>query len=76
MLEVDELLRAEVEHRAVREDAVPSPKATVFEQCLPRGQARDRQARAHREVDIPRERREVPCARTMVRLVVALIALT
>jgi hypothetical protein len=90
-LEVDELLRAEVEHRltigsasgaddmgaglsrelrhhrpdcagrAVREDALPGLKAAVLEQCLPRGQTRDRQARAHREVHITRQRREVAC---------------
>jgi hypothetical protein len=33
----------------------------VLEQSLPRGQARDRQARAHREVDVARQRREVAC---------------
>ena len=36
--------------RAVREDALPRLKATVVEQSLPRGQARDRQARADRRV--------------------------
>src|SRR5215468_2522422 len=91
VLEVDELLRAEVEHRltvgtasgaddvgaglscelrhhrpdgagrAVYEDALPRPKATVLEQSLPRGQARDRQTGTHREVDVARERREVAC---------------
>src|SRR5262249_31397036 len=91
VVEVDELLRAEVErlltvgrasgaddiraslarelrhHRpncacpAVREDALPGLKAAVLEQSLPRGQARDWQARAHREVDVARERREVAC---------------
>jgi hypothetical protein len=64
------------DRRNEHDDLIERLKAQVFEQCLPRGQARDRQARAHREVDVPRERREVPCARTMVRLVVALIALT
>src|SRR6185436_11209971 len=89
VLEVDELLRAEVEHRltvggasgtddvgaglscelchhrpdgagrAVHEDALPRLKAAVLEQSLPRGQARDRQARAHREVDVARQRREI-----------------
>ena len=89
LLEVDELVRAEVERllpvggapgaddvgaelarelghhrpdragRAVREDALPRLKAAVLEQSLPRGQARDRQARAHREVDVARQRREV-----------------
>src|SRR6186713_1252754 len=91
VVEVDELLRAEVEHRltvggasgaddagaglscelrhhrpdragrAVHEDALPWLKAAVLEQSLPRSQARDRQARAHREVDVARQRREVPC---------------
>jgi WS/DGAT/MGAT family acyltransferase len=45
--------------RAVREDALPRLEAAVLEQPLPRGQARDGQARAHGEVDVPRERREV-----------------
>ena len=89
VLEVDELLRAEVERlltvggasgaddvgagltcelghhrtdcagRAVHEDALPRLKAAVLEQSLPRGQARHRHARAHREVDVARQRREV-----------------
>ncbi len=42
-------------------DALPRLKATVLEQALPRGQAGDRQARTHREVDIPRQRRKVAC---------------
>src|SRR4051794_10877960 len=91
VLEIDELLRAEVERRltvgsasgaddvgaglarelrhhrtdcagrAVREDALPRLKAAVLEQALPGGEARDRQARAHREVDIPPPRREGAC---------------
>src|SRR5262249_50872727 len=91
VLEVDELLRAEVERlltvgrasgtddiraglarelrhhrpdgacRAMREDALPRLKVAVLEQSLPRGEPRDRQARAHREVDIARERREIAC---------------
>src|SRR5438477_3428502 len=91
VVEVEELLRAEVERlltvgsaprtddigaslagelrhhrpdcagRAVREDALPRLKAAVLEQPLPRGQARDWQARAHREVDVARQRREVAC---------------
>src|SRR5215469_4485626 len=91
VLEVDELLRAEVERlltvgsasgaddvgaeltcelrdhrpdcagRAVREDALPRLKAAVLEQSLPRGEAGDWQARAHREVDVARQRREVAC---------------
>src|SRR5262249_7328957 len=47
--------------RAVREDALSSPKAAVVEQPLPRSQPRDRQARAHGEVDGARQRREVAC---------------
>src|SRR6516165_1950539 len=47
--------------RAVREDALPRLKVAVLEQSLPRGEARDRQARAHREVDVARPRREVAC---------------
>src|SRR5207302_1073395 len=91
VVEVDELLRAEVERlltvgsasgaddvgagvarelrhhrtdcagRAVRENALPRLKAAVLEQSLPRGEARDWQARAHREVDVARQRREVAC---------------
>src|SRR5919109_443363 len=33
----------------------------VHDQSLPRGQARDRQARTHYEVDVARQRREVAC---------------
>src|SRR5205085_12616521 len=91
VLEVNEVLRAEVERlltvgrtsgaddvgaeltcelrhhrtdcagRAVHEDALPRLKAAVLEQSLPRGEARDWQARAHREVDVARQRREVAC---------------
>src|SRR5499427_5119666 len=91
VVEVDELLRAEVEHlltvgsasgaddvsaeltcelrhhrpdragRAVREDALPRLKVAELEQSLPRGEAGDWQARAHREVDVARQRREVAC---------------
>ena len=45
----------------MREDALPRLKVAVLEQSLPRGEARDWQARAHREVDVARERREVAC---------------
>ena len=51
--------RSDSAGRAVHEDALPRLKAAVLEQPLPRGQARDRQARAHREVDVARQRREV-----------------
>ena len=45
----------------MHEDALPRLKAAVLEQSLPRGQARDRQARADREVDVAGQRREVAC---------------
>ena len=45
----------------MHEDALPRLKAAVLEQSLPRGQARHRYARAHREVDVARQRREVAC---------------
>jgi hypothetical protein len=43
----------------VREDGLSRLKAAVVKQSLPRGQARDRQARAHREVNVARQRRQV-----------------
>src|SRR5262249_18635193 len=91
IIEVEELLRAEVESRltagsapgaddirpgltcelgchrtnyagrTVHKDGLPSTKAAVFEQPLPRGQARHHKGRAHREVNVPRQRREVAC---------------
>src|SRR5205814_5022967 len=91
VVEVDELLRAEVERllavggapgaddvgasltrelrhhrpdcagRAVREDGLPRLQVAVVKQSLPRGQTRDWQARAHRELDVARQRREVAC---------------
>src|SRR5207248_1978401 len=91
VVEIDELLRAEVEHRltvgsasgaddvsaeltcelrhhrtdcagrTVHEDALPRLKTAMLEQSLPRSQARHRHARAHREVDVARQRREVAC---------------
>src|SRR4051812_37874878 len=45
----------------MREDALPRLKTAVLEQSLPRGEARDWQAHAHREVDVARQRREVAC---------------
>lgn len=45
----------------MREDALARLKAAVLEQSLPRSQARDRQARAHREVDVAWQRGEVTC---------------
>src|SRR6185312_11748999 len=90
-VEVDKLLRAEVERlltvggasgaddmgagltcelrhhrpdctgRAVRDHALPRPKAAVLEKSLPRCEARDWQARAHGEVNVAWQRREVAC---------------
>src|SRR5499427_6125660 len=86
VIEVDELLRAEVERRltagsapgaddvgagltcelachrtdyagrTVHEDALPSTKAAVLEQPLPRGQARQHEGRAHAEVNVAGQR--------------------
>src|ERR1700722_7415236 len=53
--------RTDCARRAVREDALPRLNAAVLEQSLPRGEAGDWQARAHREVDVARQRREVAC---------------
>src|SRR3989441_6379337 len=91
VIEVDELLRAEVESRltggsapgadnvrpgltcelarhrtdyagrTVHEDALPRVKAAVFEQPLPRGQARHHEGRTHGEVNVARQRCEVAC---------------
>src|SRR5262249_61466876 len=47
--------------RAVREDALPRLKVTVLEQSLPRGEARDWQARAHPEGGGARGRRAGAC---------------
>src|SRR5215212_1832424 len=47
--------------RAVRDDALARPKAAVLEQSLQRGEARDWQARAHCEVNVTRQWREVAC---------------
>src|SRR5579872_3815708 len=91
VIEVDELLCAEVESRltaasapgaddvsacltcelachrtdyagcTVHEDTLPRVKAAVLEQPLPRGQARHHEGRAHREVNVARQRCEVAC---------------
>src|SRR6202012_3376770 len=45
--------------RTVHEDTLPSSKAAVLEQPLPRGQAGHHEGRAHREVNVARQRREV-----------------
>src|SRR4029077_13234421 len=43
----------------MRQHALPRLEAAMLEQALPCGEAGDRQARTHREIDIARERREV-----------------
>src|SRR3546814_1222475 len=53
--------RTDCARRAVHMDAPPRLKAAVIEQSLLRGEARDWQARGHREVDVARQRREVAC---------------
>jgi hypothetical protein len=53
--------RTDYAGRAVHEDALPRLKSAVLEQALPRGQARHHEGGAHREVNVPRQRREVAC---------------
>src|SRR3954463_8960434 len=53
--------RTDYAGRAVHEDALTRTKAAVLEQSLPRSQAGHHEGRAHREVDIARQRREVAC---------------
>src|SRR5499427_4560600 len=53
--------RTDYAGRTVHKDALPRLKATVLEQALPRGQARHHEGRAHREVNVARQRREVTC---------------
>src|SRR5207247_4311580 len=53
--------RTDYAGRTVHEDALPSAKAAVLEQPLPRGQARHHEGRAHREINVARQRREVAC---------------
>src|SRR6516165_2261028 len=53
--------RTDCAGRAVHEGALPRLKTAMVEQSLPRSQARHRHARAHREVDVARQRREVAC---------------
>ena len=45
----------------MHEDALPRLKTAMLEQSLPRSQTRHRQARAHSEVDVARQRGEVAC---------------
>src|SRR6516165_10503256 len=51
--------RSDSTGRTVHEHALAGLDAAMYEQPLPRGQPRDRQARADREVDVARQRREV-----------------
>src|SRR5258708_17326246 len=53
--------RTDYAGRTVHEDALPHTKATVLEQPLPRGQARHHEGRAHREINVAPQRREVAC---------------
>src|SRR5882724_5779733 len=91
VIEVDELLCAEVESRltaasapgaddvragltcelachrtdyagcTIHKDSLPRAKTAVLKQPLPRGQARHHEGRAHREVNVARQRCEVAC---------------
>src|SRR6185369_9313977 len=51
--------RTDYAGRTVHEDALPRLKAAVLDQPLPRGQARHHEGRAHREVNVARQRCEV-----------------
>src|SRR5436305_10452102 len=51
--------RTDYAGRAVHGDALSRLKAAVLEQTLPRGQARHHEGRAHREVNVARQRCEV-----------------
>src|SRR5499433_3394318 len=53
--------RTDYAGRTVHEDALPRVKAAVLEQPLPRGQALYHECRAHREVNVARQRCEVAC---------------
>src|SRR6266576_1627818 len=53
--------RTDYASRTVHEDALPRVKAAVLEQPLPRGQARHHEGRAHREINVARQRCEVAC---------------
>src|ERR1700751_5561813 len=53
--------RTDYAGRTVHEDALPRVKAAVLEQALPRGQAWHHEGRAHREVNVARQRCEVAC---------------
>src|SRR5262249_26431746 len=53
--------RTDYAGRTVHQDALPRTNAAVLEQALPRGQARHHEGRAHRKVNVARERCEVAC---------------
>src|SRR6516225_2168206 len=53
--------RTDYTGRTVHEHALPRTKAAVLEQPLPRGQTGHHEGRAHREVNVARQRRDVAC---------------
>src|SRR6201998_4081369 len=53
--------RTDYAGRTVHQDALPRVKAAVLEQPLPRGQARHHEGRAHREINVARQRCEAAC---------------
>src|SRR6201984_2110695 len=53
--------RTDYAGRTVHEDSLPRVKGAVLEQPLPRGQAWHHEGRAHREVNVARQRCEVAC---------------
>src|SRR5256712_10025883 len=53
--------RTDYAGRTMYKDGLTRTKAAVLEQPLPRGQARHHKGRAHREVNIARQRCEVAC---------------
>src|SRR5262252_5272850 len=53
--------RTDYAGRTVHEDALPRVKAAVLEQPLPCGQARHHGGRAHREINVARQRCEAAC---------------
>src|ERR1700756_5556262 len=53
--------RTDYAGRTVHKYALPRVKAAMLEQPLPRGQARHHEGRAHREVNVARQRCEVAC---------------
>src|SRR5499425_2489176 len=53
--------RTDYAGRTVHQDALPRVKAAVLEQPLPRGQARHHEGRAHREINVARQRYKAAC---------------